>query len=353
MRCIDGVELIIIIIGTFAQALSGSGHAVSIIGVLIVWRFLVSVARLFSAPPLTALQMGIGIGGDYPLSATISSEFASTHIRGRMMSAVFASQGWGNFGMLIPLMVSQKGNSCFAHLLTVFFFVAAVFVGLMVTIAYKPHILSDPVGQPNHIDAMWRILIGLGCVPGVISLYFRLTIPETPRFTMDIERNVLQAVEDIESVLTGNKFLNDPDAVVQRADAPRATKRDFHSHFGKWENLKVLIGTSYSWFALDVRSPFIILLLSLTDPQIAFYGLGLNSSIILGAIGFGSPITKGNQGIYDNLHNICVGNLILSIAGLIPGYWVSFLFIDSWGRKPIQLMVCTHFALHCAFFLTS
>ena len=30
--------------------------------------------------------------------------------------------------------------------------------------------------------------------------------------------------------------------------------------------------------------------------------------------------------------------MILSVAGLIPGYWVSFLFIDSWGRKPIQLM---------------
>lgn len=42
--------------------------------------------------------------------------------------------------------------------------------------------------------------------------------------------------------------------------------------------------------------------------------------------------------MYENLHNICVGNLILSAAGLIPGYWVSFLFIDSWGRKPIQLM---------------
>lgn len=39
--------------------------------------------------------MGVGIGGDYPLSAVISSEFASTRIRGRMMNAVFASQGWG------------------------------------------------------------------------------------------------------------------------------------------------------------------------------------------------------------------------------------------------------------------
>jgi len=42
--------------------------------------------------------MGVGIGGDYPLSAVISSEFAATKIRGRMMTAVFAAQGWGNFG---------------------------------------------------------------------------------------------------------------------------------------------------------------------------------------------------------------------------------------------------------------
>jgi PHS family inorganic phosphate transporter-like MFS transporter len=45
--------------------------------------------------------MGVGIGGDYPLSAVISSEFASTKIRGRMMTAVFANQGWGNFSEYI------------------------------------------------------------------------------------------------------------------------------------------------------------------------------------------------------------------------------------------------------------
>ena len=74
--------------------------------------------------------------------------------------------------------------------------------------------------------------------------------------------------------------------------------------------------------------------------QIAFYGLGLNSSIILNAIGFGTPDKSltGGLKIYTNLKNICVGNMILSAAGLIPGYWATFLFIDSWGRKPIQLM---------------
>ena len=39
--------------------------------------------------------MGVGIGGDYPLSAIISSEFAATKSRGRLMTAVFAFQGWG------------------------------------------------------------------------------------------------------------------------------------------------------------------------------------------------------------------------------------------------------------------
>jgi MFS transporter, PHS family, inorganic phosphate transporter len=38
------------------------------------------------------------------------------------------------------------------------------------------------------------------------------------------------------------------------------------------------------------------------------------------------------------LKNICVGNIVLSVAGLIPGYYATFFLIDSWGRKPIQLM---------------
>ena len=171
---------------------------------------------------------------------------------------------------------------------------------------------------------MWRILIGLGCVPGAIALYFRLTIPETPRFTMDVERNVKQATQDVENFLTTGSYYVDPDAVIERVQAPKATRRDFIAYFSKFENAKLLFGTSYSWFALDI----------------AFYGLGLNNSIILNAIGFGSPDAslKGTAKVYQNLKNITVGNMIISAAGLIPGYWATFLLIDKWGRKPIQLM---------------
>lgn len=53
-----GLELILIIFATLAQALSSDSPSISIVGVIIFWRVL----------------MGIGIGGDYPLSSIITSE---------------------------------------------------------------------------------------------------------------------------------------------------------------------------------------------------------------------------------------------------------------------------------------
>jgi len=78
-----------------------------------------------------------------------------------------------------------------------------------------------------------------------------------------------------------------------------------------------------SWFFFDV----------------AFYGLGLNSSTVLSAIGF-----AGGPNVYKMLYNLAAGNIILVCAGSIPGYWLSVAFVDTIGRKPIQLMgfvMCT------------
>ncbi|KZV74354.1 phosphate transporter [Peniophora sp. CONT] len=277
-----GIELMIIIFCTFAQALSSSGLGVSMTGVIAVWRFL----------------LGIGIGGDYPLSSVISSEFASTRILGRVMTAVFAFQGWGNL--------------------------ASAIVSVVVIVAFKSRI-QDPDHFLKAIDQVWRFIIGLGIVPAVVALYFRLTIPETPRFTMDIDRNILQASEDIDAVVANKNFYIDEEAAAVRAEVPKAGRRDFLAHFGQWKNGKVLFGTAYSWFALDI----------------AFYGLSLNTPLILGAIGFAtSSVSDQTSGLYwyDILRKTAVGNIILAVGGLIPGYWATFLFIDSWGRKPIQLL---------------
>ncbi|KAM5544531.1 hypothetical protein V8D89_001429 [Ganoderma adspersum] len=282
---IYGMELMIIMVATFGQALCAPSIPINIIGVLIFWRFV----------------MGIGIGGDYPISAVISSEFSSVHIRGRVMTAVFANQGWGQL--------------------------AATLFSFIIIAAYKHSFLHDPpstVLQP--LDQIWRLIIGLGCIPAAVAIYFRLTIPETPRFTMDIERNIRQAHSDVHVLLGRDQpYTVEADAISQRIQARQATRHDFRTYFSKRENLKILFGTAYSWFALDV----------------AFYGLGLNSSVILRNIGFGTPSKSGAPDatvIYTTLRNLSLGNLILSVAGLVPGYWVAFFLIDRWGRKPIQLM---------------
>jgi PHS family inorganic phosphate transporter-like MFS transporter len=45
-------------------------------------------------------------------------------------------------------------------------------------------------------------------------------------------------------------------------------------------------------------------------------------------------------GTYKALHNIAIGNLVVSVAGLLPGYYATLLLIDTpgWGRKRIQFL---------------
>jgi MFS transporter, PHS family, inorganic phosphate transporter len=107
-------------------------------------------------------------------------------------------------------------------------------------------------------------------------------------------------------------------ALVQanQLEVPKASFRDFISFYGKWKNGRILLGTAGSWFLFDV----------------AFYGLGLNSSTVLTAIGF-----AGGSNVYHILYNLAAGNAILTCAGAIPGYWLSVATVDTIGRKPIQI----------------
>ncbi|EED20893.1 phosphate:H symporter [Talaromyces stipitatus ATCC 10500] len=283
-----GLELIIMIFATLAQALSSDSPGMSIVGVLVFWRVI----------------MGIGIGGDYPLSSIITSEFATTKWRGAMMGSVFAMQGIGQLtGAIIALIVTAGFKESLETAATV-----AKCTGVC----------------QLAVDKMWRVVIGFGAVPACIALYYRLTIPETPRYTFDINRDVLQASQDINAYLAGASE-GHPDEVQraaalqkdsQRLAAPKASWSDFINHYSQWKNGKVLLGTAGSWFFLDV----------------AFYGLGLNNSIILSNIGW-----SGGSNVYHIFYRSAVGNLILICAGAIPGYWVTVATVDTIGRKPIQL----------------
>ena len=69
--------------------------------------------------------------------------------------------------------------------------------------------------------------------------------------------------------------------------------------------------------------------------DIAYYGVSLNNAVILDVIGYS---TADASNTYEYLYNTAVGNMIIVLAGAVPGYWVPVFTVDTIGRKPIQFM---------------
>src|ERR1700677_1759321 len=88
--------------------------------------------------------LGIGIGGDYPVSATIMSEYAGKASRGLLVTLVFAMQAAGL--ILGPLFASAM--------------------------------LATPLSH----DLIWRILVAFGAVPALAVYWRRRQLKETPRY---------------------------------------------------------------------------------------------------------------------------------------------------------------------------
>ena len=155
-----------------------------------------------------------------------------------MMGSVFAMQGIGQFTAAIIALICVSG------------FKESLITAKTVDKCDGVCLLA--------VDKTWRIIIGFGAVPGCIALYFRLTIPETPRYTFDVARDSEKAVEDVKAYHIGKRE-GQPDEVSraavlqdsrQRLAAPTASWGDFTRHYGQWRHGKVLLGTAGSWFFL-------------------------------------------------------------------------------------------------------
>ncbi|EFQ91451.1 hypothetical protein CFE70_008702 [Pyrenophora teres f. teres 0-1] len=282
-----GVELMIIISTTLAQALCGESKTISIVGVLIFYRVI----------------MGIGVGGDYPLSAVITAEFSSTRYRGGIIASVFAMQGLGQL--------------------------ASALVTLAVVTVYKRDLMAvagvgECIGQCTlNVDKMWRIIIGFGGIPGWFALYYRLTIPETPRYTFDVLYDVEKASVDARKYRYGSQG-NVLDPVSQarahhemaKYKTPRPTFMEVLRFYSQRQQAIRLFGTSMSWFFLDL----------------AFYGLGFSSPSLMSTMGF-----NRRDNLYVYLRNTAIGQVVLICAGALPGYWLTVFTVDTIGRKKIQI----------------
>lgn len=208
-----GVELGIMIAATYCLTVSGYGPELSIIGITVFWRVI----------------LGLGIGGDYPSSSIMMSEFASVRWRGAMIGLVFASQGLGQF--------------------------AAALVFFICTARYSDSLQMSQCGTDcqHALDKSWRILYGIGILPACVGLFLRLTMPESIRYTLDVRRDQVGAAADARWFVRGNlgPAARDP-MDVPVAALPGPTFVDFIGYFRRSRNAKKLIGTAMSWFLIDV-----------------------------------------------------------------------------------------------------
>src|SRR5207237_203648 len=107
--------------------------------------------------------LGFGVGGDYPVSAVLMSEYANRKDRGKLVGMVFGTQALG------------------------------LIVGPLVALALLGAGVSD--------DLAWRILLGLGAVPAAAVIYLRRKMPESPRYQAQVQGQAHQAAEQM-SVFT-------------------------------------------------------------------------------------------------------------------------------------------------------
>ncbi|KAL1822260.1 hypothetical protein DCAR_0310075 [Daucus carota subsp. sativus] len=275
-----GVTLILMVVCALCSGLSFGYSANAVIGTLCFFRF----------------WLGFGIGGDYPLSATIMSEYANKKTRGAFIAAVFAMQGMGIiFAGLVSMIVSK----------------------LFLDFDHSPHFADNPVlsTQPQG-DYVWRIILMMGAVPAGLTYYWRMKMPETGRYTAIIEGNAKQAAADMGRVLE-IEIQAEPDKLSDYKAANSYTL--FSAEFLRRHGFH-LLGTTTTWFLLDI----------------AFYSQNLTQKDIFPVMGLTSKDVDVSA--LREMFETSRAMFVIALVGTFPGYWFTVFFIEKLGRFKIQLM---------------
>jgi PHS family inorganic phosphate transporter-like MFS transporter len=169
--------------------------------------------------------LGIGIGGDYPVSAILMSEFAGKRSRGMMVSLVFAMQA------------------------------AGLVVGPLLAAALLASGLSK--------DVTWRLLLAFGAIPALAVFQMRRRMAESPRYLLAAGQH-----EDAYAA-SGHLFGEHHGAARDGLAAPSGSFVDGFTALMRRRDLAVrLIGASLAWFLMDF----------------AYYGNTVSSPLVLRAV---------------------------------------------------------------------
>ncbi len=246
--------------------------------------------------------LGFGVGGDYPVSAVLMSEYANRKDRGKLVGMVFGTQALG------------------------------LIIGPLVALA----LLGAGAGD----DLAWRVMLGLGAVPAAAVIYLRRKMPESPRYQIQVQGKAAQAASQM-SDFTGGQVSGNG------AGAPRHTMglREFLTDR---RYLIMLIGTAGTWFLLDyayygntISTPQILGLISPNAPVMTKIALQLAIFVVAAVPGYVLAIARLDRIGHRRLQltGFAMMALCFAVIALVPGlttmvvpfllvYGVSYFFTE-------------------------
>jgi MFS family permease len=247
-------------------------------------------------------MLGLGVGGDYPVSAVLMSEYANRRDRGKLVGMVFSTQALGLVvGPLIALLLLGAGA--------------------------------------GH-DIAWRIMLALGAVPAAAVLYLRRRMPESPRFQSQVQGRHEAAAADLTSFSDG-AVIAEPTPAIRHRMGVRAflTNR-------RW--LIMLAGTAGCWFLLDyayygntISTPQIIGLISPHSSTMTAVAIQLGIFVVAAVPGYALAIARLDRIGHRRLQLIGFAMMALCFAviALVPGlttavapfllvYGISYFFTE-------------------------
>ncbi|MGH3302567.1 MAG: MFS transporter [Streptosporangiaceae bacterium] len=239
--------------------------------------------------------LGLGVGGNYPISAVLMTEYANRQNRGRLVSLVFSTQALG------------------------------LIVGPLIALAF--------LGAGTSTDVTWRILLAIGAVPAAAMVYLRHKLPESPRYEAHA-----RARRQARARPQGQHGAHRREQGALGLRAFLASRR----------LLVLLAGTAGCWFLLDyayygntISTPQIIGLISPHSSTMTTIAIQLAIFAVAALPGYVLAIARIDQVGHRRLQLIGFGVMAVCFAviGLVPGmttavapflvvYGISYFFTE-------------------------
>jgi len=243
-------------------------------------------------------MLGFGVGGDYPVSAVLMSEYANRKDRGKLVGLVFSTQA---LGLIVGPLVA---------------------LGLL--------------GAGTSSDLTWRLLLGLGAIPAAAVVYLRRRMPESPRFQVQVQGRAAEAGDQMHQLSGG--IVGGTGLAAPSGTPSRIALRDFLTNR---KYLVMLTGTAGSWFLLDyayygntISTPQIIKLISPTATTMTTIGIQLAIFVVAAVPGYILGIARIDRIGHRRLQlgGFAMMALCFAVIGLVPGMTTMVLpFLAVYG----------------------